>query len=98
MARHQCLSGRLRLQLDRTQNNTPAGRRKYPAPGGRCSILPKKLFRRFHAFHHADLADMAAHEQADSKVEEHGERHAEHKAAGAMERMNIIWSISTQCG
>ena len=25
---------------------------------------------------------MAAHEQADGKVEEHGERHAEHKAAG----------------
>lgn len=54
-----------------------------------------RSFRCLHAFDHADVPDMAAHEAADDDGEEEGEGYAEQVAAGAMERMNIIWSIST---
>ena len=36
----------------------------------------------FHAFDHADVPDMAAHEAADDDGEEEGEGYAEQVAAG----------------
>lgn len=42
----------------------PGGDAGAPHPAG-VVLSVRELFRRFHAFHHADLADMAAHEQAD---------------------------------